>query len=105
MGLFSKLFGRTRSGGETPDPSAQAASMAYEGYMICATPQSAGDQWRLAGFIRCETDSGALERHFIRADMFSSRDEAERFALRKGQQIIDEQGADLFADGVDSRRV
>ncbi len=51
----------------------------------------------LIGLIQ-QFDDGVKEQHFIRADMFATRDEAEACALRKGQQIIDEQGDRLFKE-------
>ncbi len=97
MSIFSKLFG-----GNSGDSKAGAVigdPVAYEGYLIEATPMPADSQWRLAGVIVKETDGGRLERTFVRADLFASREEAGSFAVRKGQQIIDEQGDRLFADG------
>jgi len=61
-------------------------------------------QWRLAGVITKNTDDGTLERNYLRADVFSSKEEADEFSIRKGKQIIDEQGERLFADGqIDGR--
>ncbi|WP_282607286.1 HlyU family transcriptional regulator [Pelagibius sp. Alg239-R121] len=74
----------------------------YEGLKIRAAPEKADNQWRLAGVIIKPGDDGDLERVFIRADLFSSREEAETYSIRKGQQIIDEQGERLFADGAAS---
>ena len=95
--FFSRLFGKAA----TSDTEASVAPEAieYEGYSIRATPQRAGDQWRLAGVIIKSSACGDLRREFIRADTFASRDDAEQFAIRKGKQIVDEQGSRLFADG------
>jgi hypothetical protein len=46
-----------------------------------------------------------LVRTFIRADMFSSLDDANECTVRKAQQIIDQHGASLFGDGVKQRQV
>ena len=43
-------------------------------------------------------------RSQARRDTFPSRDEAVEFSVRKAKQIIDEQGARLFADGEPSGR-
>ncbi len=95
--FFSKLFGgsssKSASGPKRSDP------VSYNDLTIQAAPEEAGDQWRLAGFIIKQADDGPLERKFLRADTFPSRDEAIEYAVRKGKQIIDEQGARLFADG------
>jgi len=95
--FLSRLFGGGGDGdGKAPrrgDP------VEYEGLVIQAAPEPAGDRWRLAGVIIKQDGAEALERVFIRADTFTSREEAETFAVRKGKQIIDEQGSRLFADG------
>lgn len=101
-GFFSKIFGGGKESGgggvKRGDP------VTYEGLTIQAAPEPAGDQWRLAGVIVKKSEDGDLERSFMRADTFPSRDEAESFAIRKGKQIIDEQGERLFADGEPSGR-
>jgi len=95
--FFSKLFGGgsadTNAGPKLDDP------VAHEGLIIRAAPEPEGSQFRLAGLIIKETDDGNLERKFVRADVFNSYEEAVEFTVRKGQQIIDEQGQRLFADG------
>jgi len=95
--FFSKLFGGGSDKGE--GLPARGDPVPYEGLHIQAAPVSAEGQWRLAGYITKETEDGKLERMFLRADLFASREEAETFAIRKGQQIIDEQGERLFANG------
>ncbi len=104
VSIFSKLFG----GGGKPEAADGDASpkrgdpVQYEGYTIEASPMKDGEQWRLCGVITkpaADEGSESLERTFIRADLYPSRDEAETFAIRKGQQIIDQQGEKLFADG------
>ncbi len=94
--FFSKLFGGAGAKAVVPEKS---DPVSYEGLTLQAAPQPEGSQWRLAGVITQETESGLLERHYVRADLFTSRDEAEDFSIRKGKQIIDEQGLRLFADG------
>lgn len=103
MSLFSRLFGGG-SDGEEAAP-ARGEAVAHEGYLIEPAPLAEGDQWRLAGVIVKETENGRLERTFVRAETFSSRMDAETYAVRKAQQIIQEQGERLFADGVENRRV
>lgn len=95
--FLSKLFGggSNKSAGR----SKRSDPVSYSDLTIEAAPEEAGDQWRLAGFITQQTDAGPLERKFLRADTFPSRDEAIEYSIRKAKQIIDEQGARLFADG------
>ncbi|WP_120496455.1 HlyU family transcriptional regulator [Kiloniella sp. EL199] len=101
MSFFSKLFGRANLDKKETQPSEEP--FLYEGYAIIATPDKADNgQWRLSGYIKNVTENPEdiqMERFFLRADTFSSREEAVEFTLRKGRQIIDEQGKRLFADG------
>jgi hypothetical protein len=104
--FLSKLFGGgSGDGSERSAPAARGKPVEYQGLHICAAPEPAGKQWRLAGVIVKESGDTTLERSFMRADTFSSREEAESFSIRKGQQIIDEQGSRLFASGEATGRV
>ena len=92
--FFSKLFGGGGDKSAEPDPD---KAVEYQGYTIYPSPQPDGGQWRLAGEIAKGSGDEEQRRQFVRADTFSSKDEAESFAVRKGQQLIDEQGEKLFA--------
>ncbi len=100
-GILSKLFGG--GGGEKSGdggPAGRGDPVEHAGLTIYPAPIKAGSQWRLAGVIvKTGGDDGNLEREYQRADTFSSKDEAESFAISKGKQIIDEQGNRLFANG------
>ena len=102
ISFLSKLFG----GGKTRlnDAPSQGISVEHKGLIICPSPISDGGQWRLAGVIIKQSDQGRLERYYVRADVFSSCEEAEEFSVRKGKQIIDEQDKRLFADGIETGR-
>lgn len=106
-GFLQKAFGWLggRSGGDASPGEAdggKARSRKGEPYRDCVitpTPMHEGSQWRVAGTISRERDDGTtMTRTFIRADLFSSETDAADFALRKAQQIIDQNPA-LFADG------
>lgn len=103
--FFSKLFGRSSSS----ENQAQAAPGKTEAYADCtirATPMREGAQFRLAGSIeKVSPEGGAKVRSFIRADLFTSEQDAIDAALRKGRQIIDQTGPSLFADDAQSRQV
>ena len=100
--FFSKILG---GGSADKDEVAERGDpVSYEGLTIRAAPERAGDQWRLVGVIIKQDGERALERVYLRADTFPTREEAESFAIRKGKQIIDEQGDKLFADGAASGR-
>ncbi len=96
VSFLKKLFGAGNSGASTE--VMRGEPVAYNGYQIQPAPQSEGSQWRLAGYIRRGQDDSYEETMFVRADLFSSREEALEFAVRKGRQIVDEQGDRLFAD-------
>ena len=91
--FLQKLLG---AGG--PKGPKRGEGIAYKDVTIYPQVQPEGGQWRVAGVIAKGEGEGALEHHFIRADLLSSQDEAEAFAVRKGRQIIDERGDRLFVD-------
>ncbi len=72
---------------------------------VFATPMREGSQFRLAGRIEKQVDGDTLTRRFIRADVFSSEDDAVEVTFRKARQIIEQNGAGLFDDGVKERQV
>ncbi len=89
MSLFSKLFG---GGGtpKTPEPEE------YEGFRILVEPIKESSGYRLAARIEKEI-GGEVKRHqIIRADVFTSQDEARQFSLAKAKQMIDQLGDGLF---------
>ena len=92
MSFFKKLFG----GGSSADSAKPGKSLEYKGFMIEAKPYKEGGQFQLAGVISKEIDGVRKEHKFIRADRFTSVDEAAEIALVKGKQIIDEQGERIF---------
>lgn len=95
------------SGGSRQEtkPEVKAETQAHGGCAIHATPMREGSQYRLAGRIEKEVDGEVLVRSFIRADMFSTADDAVEFTFRKARQIIDQHGASLFDDGEKDRTV
>ncbi len=92
MSFWKNLFG---GGGGSAEP-APAAGEDYKGFMIRPTPMPVGSEYQLSGTIEKEIDGELKSYKFVRADRLSSRDEAERFALAKGRQIVDEQGVSMF---------
>ncbi|QRY69239.1 transcriptional activator HlyU [Ensifer sp. PDNC004] len=103
--FFSKLFGRSGNS-EDQTQAAPGKSEAYADCTIRATPMREGSQFRLAGNIeKVSAEGGAKVRSFIRADLFTSEQDAIDAALRKGRQIIDQTGPSLFSDDAPSRQV
>ena len=103
VSFFSKLFGR---GSESSSPvKTEEETETYNDLVLVAAPIKEGAQFRLAGRIEKRAAEGALVRTFIRADLFSSREDTVAATFRKARQIVDQNGASLFADGADSRQV
>jgi hypothetical protein len=93
MSFLKTLFGiRDR----TPKPAEEMPEQEYKGFMIRAEPYGVGSQFQLAGSISREVDGQLRTHKFVRADQFGTAEEAASFALRKGCQIIDEQGLRIF---------
>lgn len=96
--FFSKLFG-----GGTPKGSSSPVEedpVAYSECSIISVPEKTDDgQWRLSGQIVRISDGVAMTRSFVRVDTFTSREQAVEFTLRKGKQIIDQQGDLVFENG------
>lgn len=94
MSFLKKLFG----GGAPSAPAApeSGSTEEYKGYTITARLMQVGSEYQLAGRIEKDVDGEHKLYDFVRADRFSSRDEVQSFAIAKGRQIIDEQGAAIF---------
>jgi hypothetical protein len=94
MSFFKRLFG-ARSSGVTA--SFATESQDYKEHTIYAEPVKDNGQWRLAGRVTKEIDGELKEHSFVRADMFSSREDAVTFAFKKGQLIVDQMGRGMFS--------
>ena len=90
MSFLKKLFGGGSKAKSAP------ASLSYKGFEIVAMPKAEGGQFRLAGKITKEIDGTLNEHMLIRADVFSSLEEAERATESKAKHLIDEQGEAIF---------
>ena len=92
MSWLKNLFG-----GEASSAAPKSLKSAeHKGFTIEAQPYKEGGQFQLAGVISKEVDGARKEHRFVRADRFTSIDEAADFAISKGRQIIDEQGEMMF---------
>ncbi len=104
MGLksfFSRLGGKSDASSEQNSGQRQGDPVDYQGYTITPAPQSADNQFRVAGSITAATDSdsaGSEPRvhHFIRADIASNWDDACTMSIDKARRIIDERGEAMF---------
>lgn len=86
MGILSKLFGSSKA----VEPASKI--LEHKGYMISAKPYKVSGGWQLAG----EISKGERVHKFVRADQFSTAEEAADFALRKGQLIVEQLGDGMF---------
>ena len=98
MSFLKKLFGGggTGAGANDEAPIAAGKEVEHNGFMIRATPYQAEGQFQCCGVVIKEIGGVVKEHKFIRADRFSSVDDAADFTLRKGRQLVDEQGERIF---------
>ena len=100
--FLSKILGFF-SGSGAAAPAAVEESQSYADCTIFATPMREGSQLRLAGRIEKQVNGQVLTRTFIRADVFTDKNDALDCTFRKARQIIDQNGPSLFSDGVPTR--
>ncbi len=93
---IAKLFSNLGSSGDGKSDAKAADPVAYKSFIIRPAPQHEGGHWHIAGSIVSEAEPEGAVHEFIRADTFTSHDEAVRFTVIKAQQIIDERGKKLF---------
>jgi hypothetical protein len=91
MSFLKKLFAGGTKAGSRP-----TSEIEHEGYHIATTPIPEGSQFRLAANITKEIEGEVRQHRLIRADLFTSADEASEAAIRKAKQVIKEQGDKLF---------
>jgi hypothetical protein len=92
MSFWKNLLG---GGSATPKPVAGRTEN-YKGFTIAPAPYPEGGQYQLAGSISKDIDGSVKTHTFVRADRFSSAEEAVEFTLVKARQIIDQQGDKVF---------
>lgn len=95
MSFWKKLFGGDGGGKETVAAPA-AKTLEYKGFMIEARPYKEAGQFQTAGVVWKELDGQRKEHSFVRADRFAALEDAAGHAIFKGQQIIDQQGDQMF---------
>ncbi len=99
MSFLKRLFG---GGGETKQPAAAAVAkeIEHKGFIIRATPYKAeGGQYQTCGIVAKDIGGVMKEHKYIRADRFAALDDAVDISLKKGQQLVDEQGERIFNQG------
>jgi len=85
-------FGRKQSG----EAAAKAKQAEHKWFTIEARPYQDGGQYQTAVVISKDVGGVRREHKFVRADRFTTLDDAVEFCLSKGRQIVDEQGDRLF---------
>lgn len=93
MSFLKRLFGK----GGGASGSFAAETREFQGHVIYAEPVKDNGQWRLAGRITKEENGETKEHKFVRADVFSAREDAVNFAFQKGELIISQMGKSLFS--------
>lgn len=90
MSLWKSLFGGSKR--EAPSPATED----YNGFTIAPAPYAAGGQFQVAGSVSKSIDGETKTHKFVRADRFSSMEEATTFTIMKAKQIIDQMGDKIF---------
>ncbi len=93
MSFLKRLFG---GGSSEPAATAPTKQVEHKGFVISATPYKTDGQYQTCGVVSKEVDGVLKEHKFIRADRFASLDDAVEVSLKKGRQIVDEQGERVF---------
>ncbi|MGB3539305.1 MAG: HlyU family transcriptional regulator [Mesorhizobium sp.] len=97
MSFLKRLFGGGSGEAAAPAVSgAPAKQVEHKGFTVSATPFKADGQYQTSGIVSKEIDGVLKEHRFIRADRFAGLDDAIDVSIRKGVQLIDEQGDRLF---------
>lgn len=97
MSFLKRLFGggQTATSGEA-QPVGEAVE--HKGFRIQATPFAEEGQFQTCGIVSREVGGAVREHKFIRADRFPSKEDAAAHAIRKGMQLVDEQGEAIFKE-------
>ena len=92
--IMRGLFG---GGAEDSSPALDAKNaVEYKGCLIHPASRPRDSQWLTAGVITKEVDGETVEHHFIRADVYVTKEDANNCAIMKGKRLIDERGDRLF---------
>ena len=97
MSFLKRLFGLGSGSSGEAAPGAPLKEIEHKGFTIGATPYQSDGQYQTCGLISKEIGGEVKEHRFVRADRFASLDDAVSVTLRKGQQIVDEQGERIFS--------
>ncbi|MDX8441679.1 HlyU family transcriptional regulator [Mesorhizobium australafricanum] len=96
MSFLKKLFGGGSSEATEAGTAKPAKQVEHKGFLISATPYKAEGQYQTCGVVSKEVDGVMKEHRFIRADRFAGLDDAVDISIKKGIQLVDEQGERMF---------
>lgn len=96
MSFLKRLFGLGGSEDEGAAAGKAVKEVEHKGFVIRATPFKEDGQFQTCGTVSKEIGGEVKEHRFVRADRFASIDDAVDVSIRKGMQLIDEQGDRLF---------
>ena len=97
MSFLKRLFGGGGGAGDAANDARPAGDgIEHNGFRIVPTPYKTEGGFQTCGVISKEMDGVVKEHRFVRADRFSSLSDAADMAVKKGQQIVNEQGDRLF---------
>lgn len=94
MSFLRRLFGAGGGNDQASEPAGEAIE--HKGFRIQAIPFKEGGQYQVCGLVSKEIEGVEKQHRFIRADRFPGLEDAAATTLRKGRQIVDEQGDRLF---------
>ncbi len=98
--MFSKIKQALGLGGgeraEAGPGAVKADAVEYKGYRIRPEPYKVANGFQTCGVIEKEFPDGRKEHRFIRADTYSSADDAVEFTVTKGKLIVDQDGDRMF---------
>lgn len=98
MSFLKRLFGLGGDAGESGGAAGgkTAKEIEHKGFIVRATPFKQDGQFQTCGVVSKEIGGVVKEHKFVRADRFAGLDDAVDISIRKGIQLIDEQGERLF---------
>jgi hypothetical protein len=96
-GWLGRLFGGGAKAEADDGRPNESKAVDYNGFRIVPAPRRQAGGWLTGGVISKEIGGEVRQSTFVRADVLSSREDAEEHSIHKGRRIVDEQGESLFA--------
>ncbi len=96
MSFLKRLFGGGAGSADAAADARPVKQVEHKGFTISATPYKAEGQYQTCGVVSKAIDGETKEHRFIRADRFPGIDDAAEVSIKKGIQLVDEQGEKLF---------